>query len=104
MPEILQTYDCFIHSFQGSLDKTIVEATFSGLPVITINNEYRKIFGSWDLSGTGMNNSLKDEAQLLLNLDGSKRESEVDRRYEVALKQHELTGWIDRLVSILKSR
>jgi hypothetical protein len=104
LPEILQTYDCFIHSFQGSLDKTIVEATFSGLPVITINNEYRKTFGSWNLIDTGMNNSLKDEAQLLLNLDFDKRQSEVNRRYEVALEQHELTGWIDRLVSILKSR
>jgi glycosyltransferase involved in cell wall biosynthesis len=104
LPEILQTYDCFIHSFQGSLDKTIVEATFSGLPVITINNEYRKIFGSWNLTNKGMNNSLKDEAQLLLNLDGNKRQSEVDRRYKVAIEQHELTGWIDRLVSILKSR
>ena len=104
LPEILQTYDCVIHSFQGSLDKTIVEATFAGLPVITINNEYRKIFGGWNLIDVGMNNSLKDEAQLLLNLDGSKRQSEVDRRYEVAVEQHELTGWIDRLVSILKSR
>jgi glycosyltransferase involved in cell wall biosynthesis len=104
LPEILQTYDCFIHSFQGSLDKTIVEATFSGLPVITINNEYRKIFGSWNLTNKGMNNSLKDEAELLLNLDGSKRQSEVDRRYEVAIEQHELIGWVDRLVSILKSR
>jgi hypothetical protein len=103
LPEILQTYDCFIHSFQGSLDKTLVEATFSGLPVITINNEYRKIFGSWDLTDRGVDNSLKNEAQLLLKLDGDKRQSEVDRRYEVALEQHELTGWIDRLVSILKS-
>ena len=104
LPEILQTYDCFIHSFQGSLDKTIVEATFSGLPVITINNEYRKIFGSWNLTNRGMNNSLKDEAELLLNLDGRKRQSEVDRRHQVAIEQHELSGWIDRLVSILKSR
>ena len=104
LPEILQTYDCFIHSFQGSLDKTIVEATFSGLPVITINNEYRKIFGSWDLSDRGVDNSLKEEAQLLLKLDGDARQSEVDRRHEVAVEQHELTGWIDRLVSILKSR
>jgi glycosyltransferase involved in cell wall biosynthesis len=103
LPEILQTYDCFIHSFQGSLDKTIVEATFSGLPVITINNEYRKIFGSWNLIDTGVSNTLKDEAQLLFNLDGNKRQSEVDRRYEVAIEQHELTGWIERLVSILKS-
>ncbi len=103
LPDLLQTYDCFIHSFQGSLDKTIVEATFSGLPVITINNEYRKIFGSWNLIDTGMNKSLKDEAQQLLKLDSDKRQSEVDRRHEVALEQHELTGWIDRLVSILKS-
>ena len=51
-----------------------------------------------------MNNSLKDEAELLLNLDGNKRQSEVDRRNEVAIKQHDLTGWIERLVSILKSR
>ena len=104
LPEILQTYDCFIHSFEGSLDKTIVEATFSGLPVITINNEYRKIFGSWNLIDTGMNNFLKNEAQLLLKLDGDARQSEVDRRHEVAVEQHELTGWINRLVSILKSR
>jgi len=103
LPKILQIYDCFIHSFQGSLDKTIVEATFSGLPVLTINNEYREIFGSWDLIDRVVNNSLKDEAQLLLKLDGNIRQSEVDRRYEVALEQHELTGWIDRLVSILKS-
>ena len=104
LPEILQTHDCFIHSFQGSLDKSIVEATFSGLPVVTINNEYRKIFGSWSLTDRGVDNSLKDEAQLLLKLDGDKRQSEVDRRYEVAVEQHELAGWIDRLVSILKSR
>jgi len=104
VPDLLQLNDCFIHSFQGSLDKTIVEATFSGIPVITINGEYRKIFRSWSLIDTGINNSLKDEAQLLLNLNFSKRQSEIDRRYKVAVEQHELTGWIERLVSILKSR
>ena len=101
LPEILQTYDCFIHSFQGSLDKTIIEATFSGLPVVTINREYRKIFGNWNLNDSGMNDSLQDEAQLLLTLDSSKRQSEVNRRYEVALEQHELTGWVERLFGIL---
>jgi glycosyltransferase involved in cell wall biosynthesis len=104
LPEILQTYDCFIHSFQGSLDKTIVEATFAGLPVITINNEYRKIFGSWNLIDTGINHSLKDEAQLLLTLDAEVRQSEVDRRYEVALEQHELNGWVERLFGILSKK
>jgi hypothetical protein len=48
-----------------------------------------------------MNNSLQDEAQLLLTLDSSKRQSEVDRRYEVALEQLELTGWVERLFGVL---
>jgi glycosyltransferase involved in cell wall biosynthesis len=101
LPEILQTYDCFIHSFQGSLDKSIVEATFSGLPVITVNNEYREIFGSWNLVDSGMNNSLKDEAQLLLALNGENRQIEIDRRFKVAYVEHELNGWVERLLSIL---
>jgi hypothetical protein len=101
LPEILQTYDCFIHSFQGSLDKSIVEATFSGLPVITVNNEYREIFGSWNLVDSGMNNSLKDEAQLLLALNGENRQIEIDRRFKVAYVEHELNGWVERLFSIL---
>ena len=101
LPDILQTYDCFIHSFQGSLDKSIVEATFSGLPVITVNNEYREIFGSWNLVDSGMNNSLKDEAQLLLALNGENRQIEIDRRFKVAYVEHELNGWVERLLSIL---
>jgi len=28
---------------------------------------------------------------------------EVDRRYALAVSQHEVTGWVDRLVKILKS-
>ena len=101
LPDVLQLYDCFIHSFQGSLDKTLVEATFSGLPVITINNEYRKIFGSWDLGVSAGSNSLENEAQQLFRLDGCKRQREVERRYGIALEQHELNGWIERLVAIL---
>jgi hypothetical protein len=28
---------------------------------------------------------------------------EVDRRYSLAVSQHEVTDWVDRLVKILKS-
>ena len=40
LPDLLNGNDVFIHAFQGSLDKTLIEATLAGLPVITINNEY----------------------------------------------------------------
>lgn len=39
IPEVLSKSDLFIHAFQGSLDKTTVEAVLMGLPLISINHE-----------------------------------------------------------------
>lgn len=47
LPNYLSNKDIFIHAFEGSLDKTLIEATFTGLPVVTINREYIFQFGSW---------------------------------------------------------
>jgi glycosyltransferase involved in cell wall biosynthesis len=44
---IFPKFDALIHSFQGSLDKVLVEAIFSGIPVVTINLPFVKEFGRW---------------------------------------------------------
>jgi glycosyltransferase involved in cell wall biosynthesis len=103
IPKAFLEADCFIHAFEGSLDKTLVEATFSGLPVITINNEYRKIFGSWHLNNLGNKSSLEDEAMALFAVPADRLEIEIDRRHKIAVDNHEILGWVDRLVRILKS-
>lgn len=103
LPEILKTKDCFIHSFQGSLDKTLVEATFSCLPVVTINKEYLNVFGGWDQDDKAKSSSLERQFRKILALSANELQVEVDRRYELAIRQHELSGWVDRLVYILKS-
>ena len=103
IPKTLLEADCFIHAFEGSLDKTLVEATFSGLPVITINNEYRQIFGSWNLNHPGNESSLEDEAMALFAIPADRLEIEIDCRYKIAVDNHEILGWVDRLVKILKS-
>ena len=103
IPKTLLEADCFIHAFEGSLDKTLVEATFSGLPVITINNEYRQIFGSWNLNNPGNKSTLEDEAMSLFAVPADRLEIEIDRRYKIAVDNHEILGWVDRLVKILKS-
>jgi len=103
LPKLLRGKDGFIHCFQGSLDKTLVEATFSGLPVITINREYLNIFGSW---GSGYNYedlTLESEALALFNMSENDTRREIDSKYALAVSQHEVTGWVDRLVKILKS-
>jgi len=103
IPKTLLEADCFIHAFEGSLDKTLVEATFSALPVITINNEYRQIFGSWNLNNPSNKGSLEDEALSLFAIPEDRLEIEIDRRYKIAVNNHEILGWVDRLVRILKS-
>jgi glycosyltransferase involved in cell wall biosynthesis len=103
LPKLLSSKDGFIHSFQGSLDKTLVEATFSGLPVITINREYLNIFGSWGSSHNYDDLTLESEALVLFKMSEDDIKLEVDRRYALAVSQHEVTGWVDRLVKILKS-
>jgi len=103
LPRLLRSKDGFVHGFKGSLDKTLVEATFSGLPVVTINREYLHIFGSW---GSGHNDNdltLESEALALFKMSVDDIKREIDRRYALATSQHELTGWVDRLVKILKS-
>jgi hypothetical protein len=43
----LMDSDIFLHAFQGSLDKSLVEATLIGMPVVTLNREYLREFGTW---------------------------------------------------------
>ena len=103
LPKLLRGKDGFIHSFQGSLDKTLVEATFSGLPVITINKEYLNIFSSWGSRHNYEDLTLESEALALFKMSEGDIKFEIDRRYALAVSQHEVTGWVDRLVKILKS-
>jgi glycosyltransferase involved in cell wall biosynthesis len=49
IPQLFENYDCLLHSFEGSLDKILLEAASCGIPVVTINSEFRLEFmGSKD--------------------------------------------------------
>ena len=102
LPDELKKYDCFVHAFQGSLDKTLVEATLAGIPVVTVNKEYLKIFGKWSNSNSDNQTALTSELRFILNLDAIAITKVVDRRYEIAKTNHDIEGWINRLVNILE--
>ena len=102
LPDELKKYDCFVHSFQGSLDKTLVEATLAGIPVVTVNKEYLKIFGKWSNSNSDNQTALTSELKFILNLDAIAITKEVDRRYEIARTNYDMEGWINRLVNVLE--
>jgi glycosyltransferase involved in cell wall biosynthesis len=96
----LANFDFFIHAFQGSLDKTLIEATLSGIPVVSLNSEYLIDFGSW--AGKPEIN-LVDEYLALVALTEDQLSNELKRRHELAVSKHSLEQWTTKLISILKS-
>ena len=99
-PSILKNNDCFIHAYQGSLDKTLIEATLVGLPVVTINFEYHAEFGSWDNTGKTQT-TLSEQIQYLSTLPADNLASELMLRREIAVEKHSLERWIEKLMKVL---
>lgn len=98
IPQALNKYDVFIHAFKGSLDKSLIEATFNGMPVITLNNEYIHDFGSWSSEESL---TLEHEINSLMKVTPSEMEIELKRRREIALLNHSFEAWINKLLNIL---
>lgn len=97
-----EKYDLFLNLFTGSLDKTLVEATLLGLPVLTWNREYCKQFGTW--SGHAVSESMKfiqDELTFIRTMREPELHLEILRRYNLAVELHGLEGWVNRLISVL---
>jgi len=102
VPEILKSKDCFIHSFQGSLDKTLLEATMMGLPVVTNNHEYKKIFGNWS-SHSDITNSklLEEELSALLKFPKELLNEQINARRKKVVIDHNSEDWAIKLAKII---
>ncbi len=100
IPQIMKDHGVFIHAFQGSLDKTLIESTLLGVPVITLNKEYTKIFGSWSPNNSEI--SLAEEYQFMRALKNKDLISELNRRRQLAVQEHSIVQWVDKLVGELE--
>lgn len=97
--KILIRHDLFIHAFKGSLDKSILEATAVGLPVVTQNTEYLNQFGQWS-----NDNSLESELRAVLRATKNTVSSEVKRRRILLEEFHSLSNWSQKVSNILLSQ
>jgi glycosyltransferase involved in cell wall biosynthesis len=98
----ISDHDLFVHAFEGSLDKALLEATISGLPVITLNREYIEIFGHWDKSAFHLD--LKSELTALQRMKDSEIKGELIHRSALVRENHSLNLWIARLACILQGK
>ena len=103
IPDIAKKYDIFLNLFSGSLDKTLIETTFMGMPVITWNREYCSQFGTWSNSPVSETlDFIIMEFEFINSLTEIELHKEIIRRLELAIRIHSLEGWINRLVGVLK--
>ena len=103
IPETSEAFGVFINLFTGSLDKTLIENTLMGLPVVTWNQEYCAEFGTW--SGVKSSESIDfiiHEISFLNSVDHDVIHEEVSRRLRIAEKKHSFDSWIEKLVLSLK--
>jgi glycosyltransferase involved in cell wall biosynthesis len=100
--DCIANHDLFVHAFQGSLDKALLEATVSGIPVITLNREYVEIFGRWDKSTFPLD--LRSELTALERLNDSEITSELIHRSALVRENHSLDSWITKLARILQGK
>jgi len=90
---------CFFHGYLGSLDKTLIESTMLRVPVVTLNPEYTSIFGTWSKLPIS---DLIDEYLALRNLTRGEINLELDRRLDLARRNHSLRNWIEKLATLLQ--
>lgn len=100
--DCIANHDLFVHAFEGSLDKALLEATISGLPVITLNREYVEIFGRWNKSTIHLD--LPSELTALQRLKDSEITSELIHRSALVRENHSLDSWITKLACILQGK
>jgi glycosyltransferase involved in cell wall biosynthesis len=100
IPSLLNQNDIFVHAFQGSLDKVLIEATLALIPVATVNHEYHRDFDSW-----GANPSdLSQELSGILLLDPIALSKELYKRREIAIMKHSMKQWVVKLSATLRQK
>lgn len=100
--DCIANHDVFVHTFEGSLDKAILEATISGMPIITLNREYVEIFGRWNK--TSFHLDLRSEFTALQRLNDSEITSELIHRSALVKENHSFNSWITKLICILQGK
>ena len=103
IPTIIKSYDAFIHACDAGLDKSILEATLIGLPVVTINKQYLDIFGNWETSSNNGQVNLTSEALNLLALSNKDLNAELNRRYKIALQYADIRLWAKKVKDLIDS-
>lgn len=96
----------FIHLFQGSLDKSLIEATFAKVYVVTANKEYLNDFPPILVRSVEWSDEeyLRHQLKQYFALSSNQIVCINDERYSIAMEKHSRQVWITKLISILNNQ
>ncbi len=97
----LLKYDVFVHAFNGSLDKILIEAAMSGIPIITTNEGFIRMFGSWGVYN-GKKVSIEEEYGALVEYPRVDIEERLVSIRNLAVKMHSEVVWVQKLVEAIQ--
>jgi glycosyltransferase involved in cell wall biosynthesis len=100
LPDEFRKHGTFIHAFIGSLDKVLVEAAMSRLPIISINPEFLREFVTF--SPSAGETALQNQLSNYFVMDSSSINQVILKNFEIATNHHELSGWVSRLTNAIK--
>lgn len=106
LPSILKQHNLFLHFFEGSLDKALLEAVCFGIPVVSINSEFLSLFGSRSGAGAEDVDYLKKEITALRSLAPRELRELLVARSEIVKEHHSIETWLNnffRVISGLKA-
>lgn len=99
----LQSADLFVNmSHTGSLDKAILEAMASGLPILTCNEALVEVLGKYKdvLMYTRKDaRGLADKIKLIMSLDSSKRKEVSHDLRDIVVKNHRLENLVEKILN-----
>lgn len=101
IPEVAQNHDGFIHAFEGSLDKALLEAIMCRRVVVSTNTEFLLEFESTNYAKKKNLYEVIQQMEYSLKLSSSEQAKRVDRYWQIATLNHSLESWIEKLSKVL---
>jgi len=101
LPKIAELHDGFVHAFQGSLDKAVLEGVMSKRVVVSINDEFLAEFGIQTESYRTLSEKLLSQMLQALNQSNEFQVKQIEARWKIAFMKHSLENWIEKLTKIV---
>jgi glycosyltransferase involved in cell wall biosynthesis len=99
---VSQDFDGFLHAFNGSLDKALLESVLCGRFVASTNREFLREFGGTFVSENFSKLSLSQQLLELIQCDEANLRESSSNQQRLLKKNHSFENWISKLLDIMK--